>query len=82
MESLGYGKLGIYNGAILPGAPQRRIDKLAGERLRLPNVNVEAQCPQRIRAMGIHRCPAGKILAHRLASLKKSLPIAPDATDP
>src|SRR6266849_2349601 len=43
-DNLGYGELGIYGGGILRGAPTPRIDKLAGEGLRLLNFNVESQC--------------------------------------
>ena len=44
MDNLGYGELGVYGGGILRGAPTPRIDKLAGEGMRLLNFNVEAQC--------------------------------------
>jgi arylsulfatase A-like enzyme len=44
MDNLGWGELGVYGGGILRGAPTPRIDKLAGEGLRLLNFNVEAQC--------------------------------------
>src|SRR6478736_10252653 len=43
-DNLGYGELGVYGGGILRGAPTPRIDKLAGEGMRLLNFNVEAQC--------------------------------------
>jgi arylsulfatase len=43
MDNLGYGELGVYGGGILRGAPTPRIDKLAGEGMRLLNFNVEAQ---------------------------------------
>src|SRR5262245_25301846 len=43
-DNLGYGELGCYGGGILRGAPTPRIDRLAGEGLRLLNYNVEAQC--------------------------------------
>src|SRR5271165_6986864 len=43
-DNLGYGELGVYGGGILRGAPTPRIDRLAGEGLRLLNFNVEAQC--------------------------------------
>src|SRR6478672_956413 len=43
-DNVGYGELGIYGGGILRGAPTPRIDKLAGEGMRLLNFNVEAQC--------------------------------------
>ena len=44
VDNLGYGELGVYGGGILRGAPTPRIDKLAGEGMRLLNFNVEAQC--------------------------------------
>src|SRR3981189_3592826 len=45
MDNFGWGELGVYGGGILRGAPTPRIDKLAGEGMRLLNFNVEAQCP-------------------------------------
>ena len=44
MDNFGYGELGCYGGGILRGGPTPRIDKLAGEGMRLLNFNVEAQC--------------------------------------
>ena len=44
MDNLGYGELGVYGGGMLRGAPTPRIDKLAGQGMRLLNFNVEAQC--------------------------------------
>jgi arylsulfatase len=44
MDNLGWGELGVYGGGILRGAATPRLDKLAGEGLRLLNFNVEAQC--------------------------------------
>ena len=44
MDNLGYGELGVYGGGILRGAPTPRLDRLAGEGLRLTNCNVEAAC--------------------------------------
>ncbi|HEU0006006.1 MAG TPA: arylsulfatase [Terriglobia bacterium] len=44
MDNVGYGELGVYGGGILRGAPTPRIDKLAGQGMRLLNFNVEAQC--------------------------------------
>jgi arylsulfatase len=35
VDNLGYGELGCYGGGITRGAPTPRIDKLAGEGLRL-----------------------------------------------
>jgi arylsulfatase len=43
-DNFGWGELGCYGGGVLRGAPTPRIDKLAGEGLKLPNFNVEAQC--------------------------------------
>ena len=37
-------ELGVYGGGLLRGAPTPRIDRLAGEGMRLLNFNVEAQC--------------------------------------
>ena len=44
MDNLGYGEVGVYGGGVVRGAPTPRIDRLAGEGLRLTNFNVEAQC--------------------------------------
>ena len=44
VDNLGYGELGVYGGGLLRGAPTPRIDRLAGEGMRLLNFNVEAQC--------------------------------------
>jgi arylsulfatase len=43
-DNLGWGEPGCYGGGVLRGAPTPRIDKLAGDGLRLLNFNVEAQC--------------------------------------
>ena len=43
-DNLGWGELGCYGGGILRGAPTPRIDRLAGEGLRLTNFNVESDC--------------------------------------
>jgi arylsulfatase len=43
-DNLGWGELGCYGGGVLRGAPTPRIDKLAGEGLRLLNFNVESDC--------------------------------------
>ena len=43
-DNLGYGELGVYGGGALRGAPTPRLDELAGEGLRLTNMNMEAQC--------------------------------------
>ena len=47
-DNLGYGELGVYGGGATRGAPTPRIDKLAGEGLRLTNMNME-----------VRRSPAG-----------------------
>src|SRR3954452_5481516 len=69
-DNLGYGELGVYGGGILRGAPTPRIDKLAGEGMRLLNFNVEAQCtPSRSALMtgrfpirsGTHTVPRGGV---------------------
>src|SRR3954447_12515277 len=69
-DNVGYGELGIYGGGILRGAPTPRIDKLAGEGMRLLNFNVEAQCtPSRSALMtgrfpirsGTHSVPRGGV---------------------
>ena len=44
MDNFGYGELGVYGGGMTRGGATPRIDKLAGEGLRLTNFNVEAQC--------------------------------------
>ena len=44
VDNLGYGELGAYGGGATRGAPTPRIDRLAGEGLRLTNMNMEAQC--------------------------------------
>src|SRR5258708_5113525 len=44
VDNLGYGELGVYGGGATRGAPTPRIDRLAGEGLRLTNMNMEAQC--------------------------------------
>ncbi|HEX8896497.1 MAG TPA: sulfatase-like hydrolase/transferase, partial [Terriglobales bacterium] len=70
MDNLGYGELGVYGGGVLRGAPTPRIDKLAGEGMRLLNFNVEAQCtPSRSALMtgrfpirsGTYKVPLGGI---------------------
>ena len=43
-DNFGWGELGCYGGGVLRGAPTPRIDKIAGEGLKLLNFNVEAQC--------------------------------------
>ena len=43
-DNFGWGELGCYGGGVLRGAPTPRIDKLAGDGLKLLNFNVEAQC--------------------------------------
>jgi arylsulfatase A-like enzyme len=44
VDNLGYGELGVYGGGAMRGAGTPRIDKLAGEGLRLTNMNMEPQC--------------------------------------
>jgi arylsulfatase len=44
VDNLGYGDLGAYGGGELRGAPTPRLDRLAGEGLRLTNFNVEPEC--------------------------------------
>lgn len=44
MDNLGWGELGVYGGGVLRGAATPRLDRLAGEGMRLLNFNVEAQC--------------------------------------
>ncbi len=68
-DNLGWGELGCYGGGILRGAPTPRIDRLAGEGLRLTNFNVESDCvPTRsalmtgrhpIRTGAVQSVPAG-----------------------
>ena len=43
-DNLGYGELGAYGGGATRGAPTARLDALAGEGLRLTNMNMETQC--------------------------------------
>lgn len=43
-DNLGYGELGIYGGGETRGAPTPQIDRLAGQGLRLTNMNMETQC--------------------------------------
>src|SRR5262245_58960727 len=57
MDNLGYGELGVYGGGILRGAPTPRIDKLAGEGMRLLNFNVESQCTPSRSALMTGRFP-------------------------
>jgi len=56
-DNLGYGELGVCGGGILRGAPTPRIDKLAGESMRLLNFNVEAQCTPSRSALMTGRFP-------------------------
>src|SRR5262245_57286558 len=57
MDNLGYGELGVYGGGILRGSPTPRIDKLAGEGMRLLNFNVESQCTPTRSALMTGRFP-------------------------
>jgi len=43
-DNLGWGELGCYGGGELRGAPTPRIDRLAGDGLRLLNFNIESDC--------------------------------------
>jgi len=43
-DNLGWGELGVYGGGLLRGAPTPRLDRFAGEGLRLLNFNVEVSC--------------------------------------
>jgi arylsulfatase len=70
VDNLGYGELGVYGGGATRGAPTPRIDKLAGEGLRLTNMNMEPQCtPSRSGIMtgrfairsGTHSVPFGGV---------------------
>src|SRR5262245_27275245 len=56
-DNVGYGELGVYGGGILRGAPTPRIDRLAGEGMRLLNFNVEAQCTPSRSALMTGRYP-------------------------
>lgn len=64
-DNLGWGELGCYGGGILRGAPTPRIDRLAGEGLRLLNFNVESDCvPTRSALMtGRHPIRTGGVQA-------------------
>jgi arylsulfatase len=66
-DNLGYGELGCYGGGVLRGAATPRIDRLAGEGLRLLNYNVEAQCtPSRSALMtGRHPMRSGTMRVNR-----------------
>jgi len=55
-DNLGWGEVGCYGGGVLRGAPTPRIDRLAGEGLRLLNFNVEAQCTPSRSALLTGRC--------------------------
>ena len=44
VDNLGWGELGSYGGGVLRGTPTPRLDRLAGEGLRLTNFNVETEC--------------------------------------
>lgn len=56
-DNLGYGEVGCYGGGILRGAATPRIDRLAGEGLRLLNYNVEPQCTPSRSALMTGRFP-------------------------
>jgi len=63
VDNLGWGELGVYGGGILRGAPTPRIDKFAGEGLRLLNYNVDTECvPTRASLMtGRHAIRTGTL---------------------
>src|SRR5262249_50367666 len=44
VDNLGWGEIGVYGGGILRGAPTPRLDRFAGEGLRLLNYNVNTEC--------------------------------------
>lgn len=56
-DNLGYGELGVYGGGVVRGVPTPRIDTLAGEGLRLTNMNMEAQCTPSRSAVMTGRIP-------------------------
>ncbi len=56
-DNFAWGELGCYGGGVLRGASTPRIDRLAGEGLRLLNFNVEAQCTPSRSAMLTGRHP-------------------------
>jgi len=92
VDNLGYGELGVYGGGATRGAPTPRIDKLAGEGLRLTNMNMEAQCtPSRSAILtgryairsGTHSVPFGGVadgLTQWEVTLAESLSAAGYAT--
>ncbi len=57
VDNLGFGELGCYGGGQLRGAPTPRIDALAGQGLRLTNMNMEAQCTPSRSAVMTGRLP-------------------------
>jgi arylsulfatase A-like enzyme len=63
VDNLGWGELGVYGGGILRGAPTPRIDKFAGDGLRLLNFNVDTECvPTRSSLMtGRHAIRSGTL---------------------
>jgi arylsulfatase A-like enzyme len=92
VDNLGYGELGVYGGGATRGAPTPRIDKLAGEGLRLTNMNMETQCtPSRSSILtgrfairsGTHSVPFGGVadgLAQWEETMAESLQAAGYAT--
>jgi arylsulfatase len=44
VDNLGWGEIGVYGGGVLRGAPTPRLDRFAGEGLRLLNYNVNTEC--------------------------------------
>lgn len=56
-DNLGFGELGCYGGGILRGAPTPNLDRLAGQGLRLLNMNMESQCTPSRSALMTGRFP-------------------------
>lgn len=56
-DNLGFGELGVYGGGMLRGAPTPRLDALAGQGLRLLNMNMESQCTPSRAALMTGRFP-------------------------
>ena len=56
-DNLGFGELGVYGGGLLRGAPTPRLDQLAGQGIRLLNMNMESQCTPSRSALMTGRFP-------------------------
>ena len=56
-DNLGFGELGVYGGGLLRGAPTPRLDALAGQGMRLLNMNMESQCTPSRSALMTGRFP-------------------------